>query len=176
MGKRSLRNFTFHQKYREQSHFKADVREIWTVWFWDNQKRILECLKSTGKIHHGNISLWSMMKKSSVSRTRRFTYSQILCYVLERWTRTHNQILFGKNSWVGSHIHHSTELWTQLTESRWNSSGIFPRIHHIAARRQSPRVHDQNGRPITIPRTNYLHVDVPWHHMEIYRQWTGMHC
>ena len=49
---------------------------------------------------------------------------------------------------------------TQLTESRWNSSGIFPRIHHIAARRQSPRVHDQNGRPITIPRTNYFHVDV----------------
>ena len=30
-----------------------------------------------------------------------------------------------KNSWVGSKIHHNTELWTQLTESRWNSSGIF---------------------------------------------------
>ena len=25
---------------------------------------------------------------------------------------------------------------------------------------QSPRVHDQNGRSITIQRTNYLHVDV----------------
>ena len=36
----------------------------------------------------------------------------------------------------------------------------FPRIHHIAARRQSPRVHEQNGRPSTIPSTNYLHVDV----------------
>ena len=65
------------------------------------------------------------MKKSSVSRTRRFTYFQILCYVLERWMRTHNQILSGKTSWHGSKIHHSTELWTQLTESRWNSSGIF---------------------------------------------------
>ena len=30
------------------------------------------------------------MKKSSVS------YFQILCYVLERWARNNNQILFGK--------------------------------------------------------------------------------
>ena len=65
------------------------------------------------------------MKKSSVSRTRRFTYSQILCYVLERWIRTQHQILLRKNSWVGSKIHHNTEMWTQLTVSRWNSSGIF---------------------------------------------------
>ena len=33
---------------------------------------------------HGNSYLWSVMKKSSVSRTRRFTYFQILCYALER--------------------------------------------------------------------------------------------
>ena len=36
----------------------------------------------------------------------------------------------------------------------------FPKIHHIGARRRSPKVHEQNGRPSTIPRTNYLHVDV----------------
>ena len=51
--------------------------------------------------------------------------SQILCYVLERWIRTQHQILFGKNIWFGSKIHHNTELWTQLMGSRWNSSGIF---------------------------------------------------
>ena len=33
---------------------------------------------------HGNSYLWSVMKKSSVSRMERFVYSQILCYVLER--------------------------------------------------------------------------------------------
>ena len=87
--------------------------------------KFLECLKSVGKALHGNNYLWSVMKKSSVSRTRRFTYSQILCYVLERWIRTQHQILLRKNSWVGSKIHHNTEFWTQLTENRWNSSGIF---------------------------------------------------
>ena len=46
----------------------------------------------TGKILHGSIHLWLVVKKSSVSRTRRFTYFQILCYALERCTRTHNQI------------------------------------------------------------------------------------
>ena len=89
------------------------------------QMGFLECLKSAGKILHGNSDRWSMMKKSSVSRMQRFMYVQILCFVLERWIRTQHQILFGKNSWVGSKIHHNTELWTQLTESRWNSSGIF---------------------------------------------------
>ena len=52
----------------------------------------------------------------------------------------------------------------------------FPRIHHIAARRQSPRAHDNNGRPITIQRTNHIHVDVQWHHMGIWRLGTGMQC
>ena len=47
---------------------------------------------------HGNNYLWSMMKKSSVSRMQRFMYSQILCYVLERWIRNQHQILFVKNS------------------------------------------------------------------------------
>ena len=42
-------------------------------------------------------------------------------------------------------------------EFEWDN---FPRIHHIAARRRSSKVHEQNGRPSTIPRTNYLHVDV----------------
>ena len=60
-----------------------------------------------------------------VSRSQRLMYSQILCYVMEMWIRTQHQILFWKNSWVGSKIHHNTELWTQLTENRWNSSVIF---------------------------------------------------
>ena len=84
-----------------------------------------ECLKSVGKILHGNTYRWSMMKKSSVSRMQRFMYSQILCYVLERWIRTQHQILFGNSSWVASKIHHNTKLWTLLTENRWNSSEIF---------------------------------------------------
>ena len=50
------------------------------------------------QILYGNNYLWSVMKKSSVSRTRRFTYFQIVCYALERCTRTQYQILFGKKS------------------------------------------------------------------------------
>ena len=54
--------------------------------------------------------LWLVMKKSSVSCTQRSTYFQILCYALENEREP---------------IHQNTELWTQLTENRWNSSGIF---------------------------------------------------
>ena len=59
-----------------------------------------------------------------------------------------------------SKVHHNTEHCTQSTENPWNSSGIFPRILHIGACPRSPKVHEQYGRTRTIPRTNYLHVDV----------------
>ena len=45
---------------------------------------ILECRKSAGQVLIGNSYLWSLMMKSSVSSMQRFTYSQILCYALER--------------------------------------------------------------------------------------------
>ena len=34
--------------------------------------------------------------------TNKSTYFQILCYALERWATTHNQVLYGKTSWRGS--------------------------------------------------------------------------
>ena len=53
----------------------------------------------------------------------------------------------------------------------------FPRIHHIAARQQSPRVHDQNGATHHNSKDDYyLHFNVQRHHKVIWRQWTGMHC
>ena len=44
-------------------------------------------------------------------------------------------------------VHQNTELWTidgEPMEFEWS---IFPRIHHIAAHQQSPRVYDQMGDP-----------------------------
>ena len=41
------------------------------------------------------------MKWSSVSRMQRFTFSHILCYVLEGWIRTQDQILFWNSSSSG---------------------------------------------------------------------------
>ena len=55
--------------------------------------------------------------------------------------------------------------WTQSTKIRWEfERNIFHRIHYIGACPWSPKVHEQNERTWTIPRTNYLHVDVQWHH------------
>ena len=88
---------------------------------------------------------WSWRSHQCLAREG-FMYFQILCYALERWTRTHNQILSGKTSWRGSRVHHNTELWTHY----WWANGIhmeyFPRIHHIAALQQSPRVAVKNER------------------------------
>ena len=74
--------------------------------------RFLECLQLTGKILHGINHIWSVMKKSAVSRMQRFIYSQILCYVLERWIRTQHQILLGNDT-----------INAEPMEFEWN---IFP--------------------------------------------------
>ena len=65
-------------------------------------------------------------------------------------------------------VHHNTELWTQLMVSQWNSNGMFPRIHRVAALQQSPRVpvkYERRAR--RIHRTDHLHVDVQRHLMGI---------
>ena len=139
--------------------------------------RFLECLWSAGKVLHGNSYLWSMMKKSSVSRMQRFMCSQILCFVLERWIRTQHQILFGSDRRDGSKIHHSTELWTQLMVSQWNSSEIFsqdfhriPRIRVDKVQEFLSKMSDQpefKGRIIFMSMFNDIF-------MGISRQWTGM--
>ena len=133
--------------------------------------RFMEWLQLIGKILHGNNYLWLVMKKSSVSRMQKvYVFSDsVLCLGKMHQNPPSNTVWQDKLTWFKS-----SYQWTQLMVSQWNSSGIFPRIHHIAARRQSPRVHKQNGRPSAIRRTNFLHVEVQWHQMVNYRQRTGM--
>ena len=90
------------------------------------------CLKVGRFVMETFIFDWWWRSHQSLSRARRFTYSQILCYALERWARTHYQMLSGRTSWRDSTVHHNTELWTQFMVSQWNSSEYFLRIHHIA--------------------------------------------
>ena len=118
MRKNYSNNLHSVKKYRGKSHFDTDVWHIWKLIVGQSDEIY-------GVILHGNNYLWSVMKKSSVSRMQRLRHSQIPRYVLERWIRTQHPMLFGNDSWIGSKIHHKTELWTQLMVSQWNSSGIF---------------------------------------------------
>ena len=135
----------------------------------NNQMRSMEWKQFTGKTLHGSICLWLVMNKSSVSCTQRSTCSQILYCVLERRTRTLNQILHGKTDWRDSKFHQNIELFGQ---NWWWANGIrvehLPRIHHIAALPQSPRGSvkiERNTKEIYW--TDHLHVDVQRHLMGI---------
>ena len=124
-GKELLRKIYIPSKYRKRYHNETDVLTFLKSWYPNNQMRSMEQIQLTGRILHGNNYLWSVMKKSSVSCTRRFTYFQILNYVLERWTRTHCQTLHGKTDWRDSRVHQNTEHMDKMIASQWNSSGIF---------------------------------------------------
>ena len=71
------------------------------------------------------LSLVNDEEVTSLSHAKFCVFSDSVLCLRKVNQNTQHQILFGKNSWVGSKVHHNTELWTQLTENRWNSSGIF---------------------------------------------------
>ena len=149
-------------------------------WYWNNQMRFLECLKSAGQFLHGNNSLWSMMKKSSVSRMQRITYFQILCYVLETWIRTQHQILLltphlclylqkdfqqdvghssdldQKRSGILLMIANHKENGTESQNWWWSNS--------VKADTQSsePQVHCPEERSKPKEAENYQYTSVPW--------------
>ena len=107
---------------------------------------------------------WSMMKKSSVCRMQRFMFFRIPCYILERWIRTQHKTMFGKKklSWFKDSPQYRTldTIDGEPMEFEWN---IFPGFTTLQLINKVQE--DQNGRPITTPGTNYLHVDVQWHHI-----------
>ena len=113
-GNESRRQCTFHQKYRGKSHFKENVRDIWTV----DSRTIRRDFRSVSN----QLGKFSM---ETVISGQWWRSHQSLACLAKKWIRTQHQILFGCDNWNGSKIHHNTELWTQSTENRWNSRGIF---------------------------------------------------
>ena len=92
-GKRILRNFTPHQKHREQFRNETDV---WHIWKIDIRTIRWDFWSVSYQLGRFSMETTTMMKKSTVSRMQSFTYFRIPCHVLERWTKIHIQILSGK--------------------------------------------------------------------------------
>ena len=122
--KNTWKNLTFKQMF--------DVSEKLIT---EQSGGFLECLKSSGKILHGDNYLWSMMKKSPVSRMQRFSFFQKKSVLCLGKVRTQHQVLFGKNSWVGSKIHHNTETTDTSDGERmdieWNTCPGFTTLQLI---------------------------------------------
>ena len=139
--------------------------DIWTVdigtigWdFWSVSNQL-------GKFSMETVISGQWWKLSSVSRMQRFMGFPILCYVLESESEPNIKYCLGTTVGLVQRF-----ITIQNFGHNWRrTDGIrveyFPRIHYIAACRRSPKAHEQDGRTRTIPRTNYLHVDVQWHHM-----------
>ena len=90
-----------------------------------NKMRSLEWKQLVGKIIHGNICLWLVMKELSIFSAQRSTSLHILYCVFVRYTRIPYLTVHGKTDWDGSKVHQNTEILAEMTASHWNSSGIF---------------------------------------------------
>ena len=78
------------------------------------------------------MSLISDEQVISLSRAKFYVFSDsVLC--LGKIYENPNRTVHGNKDWDGSKHHWNTETVTELAVSQWNSSGIFPRIHFIAA-------------------------------------------
>ena len=72
--------------------------------------RFLECLKSAGKIFHGNNYTRSMMKKSSVSRMQRKVY--VMFWKGE--SESNIKHCLGRQVNMVQRVHHKKELWLHI--------------------------------------------------------------
>ena len=174
-GEELLRQFTFHQKYRRKSVIEANVRDIWTVDIGTISWDFFSVSNQLGKFSMETVisGLWWRSHQSLELKGLRI-FDSVLCFGKVNQNPT-SKVLLGNDSWIGSKIHHNTELWTKLMVSQWNRVEYLLRIRYIAALQQSPRVTVKiEHRVRRFHRTNDLHVDVQRHLMENSRQWTGM--
>ena len=173
MEKNYSDNLRSIKKYRRRSHNENRCSTYLKSWEPNKQMRSMEWIQLIGVIPHVNIlSLISGEESRQSLRAQRFTYFQILCYALERWTRSQHQILFGKTSGLVSRVSSQHET---LDTIDGEVDGIrveyFHRIHHIAALLQSPRVHVENEHTTTrFHWTDFLLVDVQRHLIGISRK------
>ena len=105
----------------------------------DNQMRFVQWIQKTGKILHGkHLSL--VMKKSSVSSTQRSTCSQFCIVSWKDGREPTVKFCLGRK---GDVVLKFTTIQS-IGQNWWWANGIrvehLPRIHHIAAQPQSPRV------------------------------------
>ena len=128
--------------------------------------RSMDCIQLTGMIFHGNIlSLTDDEEVISLSHAKVYVLSDsVSCLGKVNQNPQANTVWEDKLTWFKSSSQYRT-LDTIDGETDGIRVEYSPRIHHIAARGQNPKIYEQNERPSTIPRTNYLHVDVQWHHM-----------
>ena len=123
-----LRNFTLHQKKTVNNltlKQMFDTSEKLIVEESDEMFGVTPMNWEDSSWKH--FSLVSDEEIISLSHAKVFVFSDsVLC--LGKVNQNPTSIVVGKNSWVGSKIHRNTEFWKQLTENRWNSSGIFSRI------------------------------------------------
>ena len=95
----------------------------------------------------------------SLSHAKVYVFSDsVLCLGKVNQNPQSNIVWDDKLTWFKSSSQYRTldTIDGEPMEFEWN----IPRIHYIAGRRRSPKVHEQDERPSAIPRTNYLHVDV----------------
>ena len=139
-GKELLRQFAFHQKYRWKTHFEADVREMWTVdvgkirWdFWSVSNQLGKFFMETVIIDQ-----W-WRSQQSLACKKFFVFSDsVLCLGKVNQNPTSNTV------WEEQLVERVITI--QNFEHNWRrTDGIpleyFPRIHYIAARPRSPKVH-----------------------------------
>ena len=170
-GKEFLRHFTVHQKIQGTISRWNRCLAYLKSWQSDNQMRFIEWLQWTGKVLYGNTYLWSVMKKSSVSRTRRCTYFQILCYALKDEPEPRIKFCLGRK------VDLVQEFITiqNLGHNWWWANEIRVEDFHQDSPHCSSATESKSSC-LKWATHDHLHVHVQWHLMGIWRQWTGMRC
>ena len=139
MGKNYSDNkLAFHQEYKDLTMKQMfDISQTLV----SEQSDEISGVETIGWENHywKYLSLVGDEQVISLQRTKVYVFSDsVLCLGKMNENPCANTAWEERLAWFK--VHRNTETWTELMASQLNSSGIFPRIHHIAAQPQSSRV------------------------------------
>ena len=126
-GKELLRQFTFHQKIQGKISLKSKCSRYLNSWYWNNQMRFFGVSNQLGKFFmETNSNLWSMMKKSSVSRMQKSLCTLRFC-VMSWKDESEPNIKYCLGATVGLvqrfiTIQNFVNNWRRPMEFEWNIS------------------------------------------------------
>ena len=143
MGKHYSDNLQSSKKNRKRSHFETDVWHIWKV---DSQTIRWDFWSVSNQL--GKFCMETVINDEevlSLTHAKVYVFSDfVLCLGKVNQNPTSNTAWERQLDWFKDSSQYRTfgTIHGDPMEFEWN----FPRIHFIAARPRSPKVHEQNGR------------------------------
>ena len=120
-GKRITQTIYIPSNIQGKPYFLCRCSRYLKSWYWNNQTRFLECLKSAGKIIHGTIISGQWWRSHQSLACKGLCIFSFCGMYWKDESEPNIKYCLGTAVGLVQRFINNTELWTWLMENRWSS-------------------------------------------------------